>query len=58
MIPQGGMIAGPNHDGWEDTVNDLHIMAWAYFNDLIPTPFNEIIEANKDVLQRLKDKTE
>lgn len=58
MIPQGGMIAGPNHDGWEDTVNDLHIMAWAYFNDLIPTSFNEIIEANKDVLQRLKDKTE
>ena len=31
------------------------IDTWAYLSDLTPTSFDEIIEANKDVLQRLKD---
>ena len=31
------------------------ITAWAYLDDLLPTSFDDIIEENKDVLQRLKD---
>lgn len=45
---------------WDDELcddfecNKDDIEEWAYLDDLIPTSFNEIIEANKDVLQRLK----
>lgn len=51
-----GFIAGPNHEGWEDTVKHLGLEAWVYLDDLLPTSFDEILEANKDALQRLKDK--
>ena len=58
MLEVGPLVCGPNHNDWKQAVDELGIIAWAYFNDLIPTSFNEIIEANKDVLQRLKEKTE
>ena len=49
-----GLIAGPNHDDWEDIVKELNLETWAYLSDLTPTSFDDILEANKDVLQRLK----
>lgn len=49
-----GLIAGPNHDDWEDIVKELNLETWAYLSDLMPTSFDDILEANKDVLQRLK----
>lgn len=54
MRGSAGLIAGPNHDGWEDTVKHIGLETWAYLSDLTPTSFDEIIEANKDVLQRLE----
>lgn len=56
MLEVGPLVCGPNHSDWKQTVDELGIIAWAYFKDLIPTSFDEIIEANKDVLQRLRDK--
>lgn len=32
-----------------------NVDCWAYLDDLMPTSFDDIIEENKDVLQRLKD---
>ncbi len=32
-----------------------NVDCWAYLSDLIPTSFDEILEGNKDVLQRLRD---
>lgn len=32
-----------------------NVDCWAYLSDLMPTSFDEILEANKDVLQRLRD---
>ena len=49
-----GLIAGPNHDDWEDIVKELNLETWVYLSDLMPTSFDDILEANKDVLQRLK----
>ena len=54
MLEVGPLVCGPNHNDWKQTVDELGIIAWAYFKDLMPTSFDEIIEANKDVLQRLK----
>ena len=51
-----GLIIGPYHDGWEDTVKQFNFETWAYLDELMPTSFDEILEGNKDVLQRLKDK--
>lgn len=31
-----------------------NVDCWAYLDDLMPTSFDEILEENKDVLQRLK----
>lgn len=50
------VICGPNNDGWNDTVKDLRITAWAYVDDLLPDTFDEILEANRDVLERIKEK--
>lgn len=55
MLEVGPLVCGPNHNDWKQAVDELGIIAWAYFKDLMPTSFDEIIEANKDVLQRLKD---
>lgn len=55
MLEVGPLVCGPNHYDWKQTVDELGIITWAYFKDLMPTSFNEIIEANKDVLQRLRD---
>ena len=46
------LIEGPNHDDWEDIVKHLNFETWAYLSDLMPTSFDDILEANKDVLQR------
>lgn len=35
--------------------NKDDIEEWAYLDDLLPTSFDEILEGNKDVLQRLRD---
>ena len=56
MLEVGPLVCGPNHNDWKQAVDELGIIAWAYFKDLMPTSFDEIIEANKDVLQRLRDK--
>lgn len=55
MLEVGPLVCGPNHNDWKQAVDELGIIAWAYFKDLMPTSFDEIIEANKDVLQRLRD---
>lgn len=41
---------------WVNASHCDKILRWAYIKDLLPTPFDDILEANKDVLQRLKDK--
>lgn len=55
MLEVGPLVCGPNHNDWKQAVDELGIIAWAYFKDLMPTSFDEIIEANKDILQRLRD---
>ena len=40
-------------DDFECNKDDIE--EWAYLDDLTPTSFDDIIEENKDVLQRLKD---
>ncbi|EJX07543.1 hypothetical protein EVA_04349 [gut metagenome] len=42
-----------NRDMWAAMPN---VECWAYLEDLMPTSFDEILEANKDVLERLKNK--
>ena len=39
-----------------DKFKKYYVDYWAYIDDLMPTSFDEILEANKDVLQRLRDK--
>lgn len=41
---------------WNDLVNEIDLTAWAYVDDLLPDTFDEILEANKDVLKRIKEK--
>lgn len=50
------VICGPNNSEWENTVESFGLTAWAYTDDLLPSTFNEKLEANKDVLKRLKEK--
>ena len=45
-----------NNSGWENTVESFGITAWAYVDDLLPDTVDEILEANKDVLERIKEK--
>lgn len=49
-------ILGPDNSGWEETAKIFCVTEWAYLDDLLPSNFNEILEANKDVLKRLKGK--
>lgn len=41
---------------WKQLVKGYNIIRWAYIQDLLPTSFDQILEANKDVLQRMKEK--
>ena len=50
------VIYGPNNEEWDDTVRHFGITAWAYVDDLVPDTFDEILEANRDVLKRIKEK--
>ena len=43
---------------WVNASHYDKIFRWAYVGDISPTSFDEILDENKDVLQRLKDKTE
>lgn len=38
-----------------DKFKKYYVDYWAYIDDLMPTPFDEILDSNKDVLQRLRD---
>ena len=40
---------------WVNASHYDKILRWAYIKDLLPTSFDDILEANKYVLQRLKD---
>ena len=51
LTSYGAFICGPNHEGWEGTVDHFKIITWAYVDDLKPTPFDEILEANKGTLK-------
>ncbi len=39
---------------WVNASHYDKILRWAYLSDLMPTSFDDILENNKDVLQRLK----
>lgn len=41
---------------WKEMCHYDRILRWAYVDDLKPPTFDQIIEANKDVLQRMKEK--
>lgn len=43
---------------WKEMCHYDRILRWAYVDDLKPPTFDQILEANKDVLQRLKEKGE
>lgn len=49
-------IGGPDNSEWEEIARELGITAWAYVDDLVPDTFDDILEANKDVLKRIKEK--
>ena len=51
LTSYGAFICGPNHEGWEGTVDHFKITTWAYVDDLRPTSFDEILEANKEILK-------
>ena len=38
-----------------DKFKKYYVDYWAYIDDLMPTSFDDILEDNKDVLQRLRD---
>lgn len=48
------VICGPDNEEWEGSVESFGITAWAYVDDLLPDTFDDILEANKDVLERIK----
>lgn len=50
------VIAGPNNEEWEGSAEHFGFTAWAYMDDLLPDTFDRILEANKDVLERIKEK--
>lgn len=54
ITPHNAFICGPNHEGWENTVESFKIVIWAYIDDLKPTSFDEILKANMDILKGLK----
>lgn len=41
---------------WKEMCHYDRILRWAYVDDLKPPTFDQIFEANKDVLQRIKEK--
>lgn len=41
---------------WKEMCHYDRILRWAYVDDLKPLTFDQILEANKDVLQRMKEK--
>lgn len=41
---------------WKEMCHYDRILRWAYVDDLKPPTFDQILEANKDVLQRIKEK--
>lgn len=41
---------------WKEMCHYDRILRWAYVDDLNPPTFDQIFEANKDVLQRIKEK--
>ena len=41
---------------WKEMCHYDRILRWAYVDDLKPPTFDQILEANKDVLQRMKEK--
>lgn len=43
---------------WKEMCHYDRILRWAYVDDLKPPTFDQIFEANKDVLQRMKEKGE
>lgn len=43
---------------WKEMCHYDRILRWAYVDDLKPPTFDQILEANKDVLQRMKEKGE
>lgn len=43
---------------WKEMCHYDRILRWAYVDDLKPSTFDQILEANKDVLQRMKEKGE
>lgn len=43
---------------WKEMCHYDRILRWAYVDDLKPLTFDQILEANKDVLQRIKEKGE
>ncbi|EJW95596.1 hypothetical protein EVA_16278 [gut metagenome] len=51
LTSYGAFIFGPNHEDWEGAVDHFKIITWAYVDDLKPTPFDEILEANKEILK-------
>lgn len=52
------LISGPNNSQFRKYSYEYGFDYWAYVEDLLPTAlsFDEILEANKDVLKRLKEK--
>lgn len=41
---------------WKEMCHYDRILRWAYVDDLKPPTFDQILEVNKDVLQRMKEK--